>query len=143
MGRGEGVGDSTGHWRGGVAERVDPAGNIRVSGAAEKLKKILVGALGDDVFRVQRRYESADSAIFTRKVGHTQRGGRPIEFDRFHAAQLGGNAVEMLVHGQNNTMSILQWSEQNGFVYESLAASKLRDRWNRPEEHTSVFQSRR
>jgi 6-phosphofructokinase 1 len=127
---GEGVVDSTGHWLGAVSSSVDPAGNIRFSGAAEQLKKILVGALGDDVFRVQRRYESADSAIFTRKVGHTQRGGRPIEFDRFHAAQLGGNAVEMLVHGQNNTMSILQWSEQNGFVYESLAASKLRDRWN-------------
>lgn len=127
---GEGVVDETGHWMGAVSSSVDPAGNVRFSGAAEELKKILAGALGDDMFRVLRRHESADSAIFTRKVGHTQRGGRPIEFDRFHAAQLGGKAVDLLTRGENNSIAILRWSEQSGFVYDSISASKLRDKWN-------------
>ena len=39
---------------------------------------------------------------FTRKVGHTQRGGRPILFDRFHAAQLGGKAIDMLLRGSEH-----------------------------------------
>ena len=45
--------------------------------------------IGDRYFQLYRRGESAREAIFTRKVGHTQRGGRPILFDRFYAAQLG------------------------------------------------------
>ena len=38
------------------------------------------------------------------------RGGRPIQFDRFYAAQLGGKAVELLVQGYNNSIATLQWS---------------------------------
>jgi len=127
---GEGVVDEQGEWLGAVSSSVDPAGNVRFSGAAEALKRILGEALGDELFRSRRRHESAGSAIFTRKVGHTQRGGRPVQFDRFYAAQLGGKAVELLVGGENNTMTTLQWSEAGGFVLDSLSANKLRDRWN-------------
>jgi 6-phosphofructokinase 1 len=63
-------------------------------------------------------------------VGHTQRGGRPIRFDRFHAAQLGGMAVELLVHEQNNYIATLQWSDKKGFTLDSINANKLRDRWS-------------
>jgi hypothetical protein len=56
--------------------------------------------IGDRYFQLYRRAESAREAIFIRKVGHTQRGGRPILFDRFYAAQLGGKAVELLVEGR-------------------------------------------
>ena len=35
--------------------------------------------IGDAYFTRQRRNESADAAIFVRKIGHTQRGGRPIK----------------------------------------------------------------
>lgn len=124
---GEGVRDQTGHQLGAATKSYDPAGNVIYSGAAEELKRMLALRFGDDFFSSRRRHESADSAIFTRKVGHTQRGGRPIKFDRFYAAELGGKAVELLVQRQNNTIATLQWTKSNGFQLSSLAANKLRD----------------
>jgi 6-phosphofructokinase 1 len=62
-------------------------------------------------------------------VGHTQRGGRPIHFDRFHAAQLGGRAVRLLLDGENNSVATLQYNESDGFYVDSLSANKLRDQW--------------
>ncbi len=126
---GEGVVDEHGDQLGAVSSSVDPAGNVRFSGAAEALKRILIRQFGDNYFTDHRRHESADAAIFTRKVGHTQRGGRPIKFDRFYATQLGGKAVDLLVEGQNNSLATLQWSGQGGFYLDSLPANKLRDRW--------------
>lgn len=126
---GEGVVDERGNQLGAVSSSVDPAGNVAFSGAAEELKRILTKALGDEFFRKLRRNESAHSTIFTRKVGHTQRGGRPIKFDRFYATQLGGKAVDLLVQGQNNSVATLQWSGSDGFYLDSLPANKLRDQW--------------
>ena len=59
------------------------AGNIILSGAAEALRSMLIERIGDGYFVSRRRGESANASIFTRKVGHTQRGGRPVLFDRF------------------------------------------------------------
>ena len=143
---GEGVVDEQGNQLGAVWDSVDPAGNRIFSGAAEELKRLLIKQLGDVYFRSRRRHESAREAIFTRKVGHTQRGGRPIRFDRFYATQLGGKAVELLVQGQNNSMATLQWSQQGGFVLDSLPANKLRDRWGaiHPRNlHPSFYDARR
>jgi 6-phosphofructokinase len=128
---GEGVVDQTGHQLGASTKSEDPAGNIIFSGAAEELKRLLCLRFGDDYFGSRRKHESADSAIFTRKVGHTQRGGFPIRFDRFHAVQLGGKAVDLLVEGRNNAMATLQWSQERGFFLDSLAAHKLRDQWGK------------
>jgi 6-phosphofructokinase 1 len=128
---GEGVVDQTGHQLGASTKSEDPAGNIIFSGAAEELKRLLCLRFGDDYFGSRRKHESADSAIFTRKVGHTQRGGFPIRFDRFHAVQLGGKAIDLLVEGRNNAMATLQWSQERGFFLDSLAAHKLRDQWGK------------
>lgn len=126
---GEGMVDEQGNQLGAVSKSTDPAGNVVFSGAAEQLKQMLVQSMGNDYFTSRRRNESADSAIFTRKLGHTQRGGRPILFDRFHAAQLGGQAVDCLAEGENNSVVTLQWSEQQGFQVDSIHANKLRDQW--------------
>jgi len=127
---GEGVTDDKGMPLGAMSASRDPAGNIMYSGAAEALKSILAKQLGDLFFKSKRRHENASSAIFTRKVGHTQRGGRPIRFDRFHASQLGGKAVELLIQNQNNCIATLQWTRADGFTLDSIHANKLRDRWN-------------
>ena len=126
---GEGIIDEQGAELGASETSTDPAGNLKLSGAAERLRRILIDAIGDEFFRRRNRNDSAESAIFTRKVGHTQRGGRPLAFDRFHAASLGGKAVEMLVNGQNNCCSILQWSQDKGFHLDSIEGNKFRDRW--------------
>jgi len=93
------------------------------------LRQLLMERFGDAYFQKFRRAESAKDAIFTRKVGHTQRGGRPILFDRFHATQLGGKAVDMLLEGQNNAVAILQYSQEKGFHVDSFDGNAFRDRW--------------
>ena len=127
---GEGVLDMECRPLGAVSESVDPAGNIIFRGAAEALKDILATEMGDAYFRDKRDHGNADSAIFTRKVGHSQRGGRPILFDRFHAAQLGGHALDLLVSNQNNYLATLQWSQEKGIYLDSFPANKLRDQNN-------------
>ncbi|MEM7811974.1 MAG: 6-phosphofructokinase [Planctomycetota bacterium] len=125
---GEGVRDSTGLQLG-AGNGVDPSGNINFSGASEALQALLMERLGDGYFVERRRHDKARQAFFTRKVGHTQRGGRPIMFDRFHATQLGGKAAELLVQGKSNHVATLRYSAADGFSLDSLPANKLRDRW--------------
>jgi 6-phosphofructokinase 1 len=67
--------------------------------------------------------------IFTRKVGHTQRGGRPLLFDRFHAAALGGKALDLLLDGYTNTVAVLQWTRRAGFQVDGVPVSDLLDAW--------------
>ena len=124
----EGIVDMEGHILGSKTPTHDPAGNVQYTGAAEAVKRLLAEQIGDAYFTRRRRNESADAAIFVRKIGHTQRGGRPIKFDRFYAAQLGGKAVELLLEGYHNCVATLQ-SRDGGFQLDSIDANKLRDRW--------------
>ena len=124
----EGIVDAEGHIFGSVSASKDPAGNLVYSGAAEAIKKLLVDKIGDAFFASRRRGETADAAIFVRKVGHTQRGGRPILFDRFYAAQLGGKAVHILAEGYHNCVATLQYRD-GGIQLDSVDANRLRDRW--------------
>jgi 6-phosphofructokinase 1 len=126
---GEGVVDEQGRELGAESKSADPAGNIALSGAAEALRTKLIHLIGDRYFQLYRRGNSAREAIFTRKVGHTQRGGRPILFDRFYAAQLGAKAVELLLEGRNNAVSVLQYNATKGFYVDGYDANRFRDRW--------------
>jgi len=126
---GEGITDEQGHEFGSESQSTDPAGNIVLSGAGEALCAKLIRMIGDRYFQLYRRGESARESIFIRKVGHTQRGGRPILFDRFYAAQLGGKAVDLLVEGQNNAVSVLQYNDKAGFQVGGYDANRFRDRW--------------
>jgi ATP-dependent phosphofructokinase / diphosphate-dependent phosphofructokinase len=126
---GEGVVDEKGEELGAEYDSTDPAGNLVLSGASEALRSVLIKRLGDKYFTSRRRNESAKAAIFTRKIGHTQRGGRPILFDRFYAGQLGGQAVDLLLEGRMNAVAILQWDRQRGFHVDGIAANDFRDRW--------------
>ncbi len=124
----EGIVDRDGDILGSKIATHDPAGNVQYTGAAEAVKRLLAEEIGDAYFTRQRRNESADAAIFVRKIGHTQRGGRPIQFDRFHGAMLGGKAVELLLDGYHNCVATLQCRD-GGFQLDSMDANKLRDRW--------------
>jgi 6-phosphofructokinase 1 len=124
----EGIVDVEGHILGAVSASKDPGGNIQYTGAAEAVKRLLKEKIGDAFFTRQRRNESADAAIFVRKVGHTQRGGRPILFDRFYAMQLGGKAVDLLLHGFHNCVATLQYRDGR-FEPDSVDANQVRDRW--------------
>lgn len=125
----EGIVDDRGRELGAIQHSTDPAGNKILSGASEALRQILIDRLGDSYFTSKRRNESARAAIFTRKVGHTQRGGRPIYFDHFYATQLGGHAVDLLLEGQVNGVAILQHDDKRGFYVAGINANDFRDRW--------------
>ncbi len=127
---GEGIMDASGRELGASETTAsDPAGNVLLSGAAEHLRQLLIDQIGDDFFKSAARIDSAKRAIFTRKVGHTQRGGRPLAFDRFLAAQLGGKAVEMLLEGQNGAVATVTYDNDNGFTVGSFPGNGLRDNW--------------
>ena len=123
---GEGIVDEQGEELGAAERSTDPAGNLVLTGASEALREILIEGIGDEYFRT-----SCAATIRPRKPSSPESsatpsaGGRPLLFDRFHAAQLGGQAVEMLLHGQNNCVSTLQWSEKRGFYVDSINGHQL------------------
>jgi len=126
----EGIVDSRAANLGDQTQSFDPAATWLLSGAADALRQLLIAKLSDDYFTEQNAaMNSAKAAIFVRKVGHTQRGGPPVQFDRFYAAQLGGQAVDLLRQGQANAVSILQWNQERGFHVSSVAANAFRDRY--------------
>lgn len=125
---GEGIKDADGRLIGAHATSHDPAGNKVFVGAAEALRQRLTDRIGDRYFKELRR-GAANDVIFTRKVGHTQRGGRPLLFDRFHASQLGGKAVDLLLEGRTNAVAVLQWTRAKGFYVDGVPVSALLDRW--------------
>lgn len=138
----EGIVDEAGNVLGDEMASTDPAGNVQLSGAAEALRRILIDRMGDDYFRAYRREVSAKAAIFTRKVGHTQRGGRPIRVDRIYAAHLGAKAVQMLHENQNNAIAILNYNRDQGFHLASVNANTFLDRWgliHAREMHPSLY----
>lgn len=126
---GEGIVDAQGRELGAETRSSDPAGNVVLSGAGEALRNRMIQMIGDRYFQLYRRGDTAREAIFTRKVGHTQRGGRPILFDRFYAAQLGAQAVELLLDGRNNAVAVLHYSARQGFHVRGHDANRFRDRW--------------
>ena len=126
---GEGIIDESGQELGAEHASTDPAGNKVLSGASEALRAVLVKAIGDQFFTSRRRNESARAAVFTRKIGHTQRGGRPVLFDRFCAAQLGGHAVDLLLEGRVSAVAVMQWNREKGFHLGGVEANTFRDRW--------------
>ncbi|GDX92266.1 ATP-dependent 6-phosphofructokinase [Planctomycetia bacterium] len=143
---GEGVRGVDGRELGAAEPAFDPAGNVKYAGAADAIVGMLEQSLSPDLFLETRRFEPGSSALFSRKVGHTQRGGRPILFDRFAATQLGGKAVELLAAGYSNEIATLQYSATDGFTFRSIAANRLRDRWGEihPREvHPSLYDAGR
>ena len=126
---GEGIVGDDGREYGATSGSTDPSGNVLLTGAAANLAESLLESIGEDFFLRSGHFQSAKSAFFTRKVGHTQRGGRPLQFDRFYASQLGGNATEMLLDGENNSVSTLQWDPESGFTVDRHDASLFRDKF--------------
>jgi 6-phosphofructokinase 1 len=127
---GEGIQDADGNFFGDTRRSSDPAGNQRFAGAAASLKQSLLNEIPHSFLRELGGFTDPDTALFTRKVGHTQRGGRPLSFDRYHATQLGYHAVEMLIDGQSNRVATLQWNAEDlTFTVDDFDADVFRDEW--------------
>jgi 6-phosphofructokinase len=127
---GEGIRDGEGNFFGDSLRSSDPAGNQRFDGAAASLKQSLLDVIPHSFLRELGGFSDPDTALFTRKVGHTQRGGRPLSFDRYYATQLGYHAVDMLTTGQSNRVATLQWNSVDlSFSVDDYDAGVFRDDW--------------
>jgi 6-phosphofructokinase len=127
---GEGIRDAAGNFFGDSRRSTDPAGNQRFAGAAASLKRSLLDEIPHSFLRELGGFTDPDTALFTRKVGHTQRGGRPLAFDRYYATQLGYHAVDMLTAGQSNRVATLQWNVADlTFTVDDYDAGVFRDNW--------------
>ena len=90
---------------------------------------MLIERLGDSYFTTKRRNESARAAIFTRKVGHTQRGGRPICFDRFYAAAIRRPRRRSAHSRDMPTASPSCNGTDAGFYIDGVNGNDFRDRY--------------
>ena len=127
---GEGIVDEHGCELGALSKSTDPAGNMasqRCSGGAASQADRDAWAIA--TFSSIAAGNSAKEAIFTRKVGHTQRGGRPILLRPVLCGVAGSKAVDLLVEGRNNAVSVLQYNADKGFHVEGYDANRFRDRW--------------
>ena len=89
---GEGIVDEKGEELGAEHASTDPAGNVILSGASEALRGAHPAGSATTTSRASGATSRPGRRSSPVRSGHTQRGGRPILFDRFHAAQLGGHA---------------------------------------------------
>jgi ATP-dependent phosphofructokinase / diphosphate-dependent phosphofructokinase len=86
-----------------VAEGAFPKGGVPLlletahGGHAERL-----GGIGARVCESLHRETGKETRSVV--LGHLQRGGNPTSFDRMLATRFGGKAVELVKHGQFNTM---------------------------------------
>jgi 6-phosphofructokinase 1 len=61
-------------------------------------------------------------------LGHVQRGGIPIPFDRYLATMFGAKAFEMIVQGEFGKMVILKGTQfESTFLSEVSKSTKLID----------------
>jgi 6-phosphofructokinase 1 len=100
--------------------------------AAERGKKscIVVAAEGDDAgnaFEIQRKLNlGPEHHVRVTILGHIQRGGSPVAFDRILAGRLGHAAVNALLEGRHNVMA--------GIVADRVVLTPLEETVTRRKE---------
>ena len=96
-----------------------------------KRQNMIIMAEGYGKSQVLAEKIEAVTAIPTRAtvLGHIQRGGAPSALDRFHGANMGSYAVELLLKGEENKIIILKNGVYSHIdIHEGLAYKKPFDR---------------
>lgn len=90
-----------------VAEGAHEAGgerSILTSGTPDRAERL--GGIGEHVCREIERLTGKESRFVV--LGHLQRGGAPLAYDRVLATRFGSFAVELLLRGESGVMTALQ-----------------------------------
>jgi phosphofructokinase-like protein len=90
-----------------VAEGAHELGGDRTivaAGSAERMERL--GGIGEHVSRDLERLTGKESRHVV--LGHLQRGGAPLAYDRMLATRFGSFAVELLLRGEFGVMTALQ-----------------------------------
>ena len=89
-----------------VAEGAHEQGHDRsivVSGTPDRAERL--GGIGEHVSRELERRTGKESRFVV--LGHLQRGGAPLAYDRVLATRFGSFAVQLLLRGESGTMTAL------------------------------------
>jgi 6-phosphofructokinase 1 len=89
-----------------VAEGAHELGGERsivTTGTADRVERL--GGIGEDVSKQLERLTGKESRFVV--LGHLQRGGAPLAYDRVLATRFGSYAVELLIRGRFGTMTAL------------------------------------
>ena len=84
-------------------------GHVTVKGVDKKSGVELLGGIGDRVGRMVAEKTGLDVRVTV--LGHIQRGGGPISFDRILSTRFGVEAVELIKHGRYGHMVCLKAQE--------------------------------
>jgi len=90
-----------------VAEGAHPAGGSRAvvsKGTADRVERL--GGIGEQVAEEIERLTGKESRFVV--LGHLQRGGSPLAYDRMLATRFGSFAVELLQRGEFGVMTALR-----------------------------------
>ena len=86
-----------------VSEGVKREDGQHVSSATNKIGEIVYGGIGQYLSaELNKRYKEFQTRVTT--LGHIQRSGSPLAFDRILATMFGAYAVNLLAEGKNNRM---------------------------------------
>jgi len=92
-----------------VAEGAKPAqekGQVTASGKLDAFGHVQLGGIGNVVAKeIEKRTGHSTRVVI---LGHLQRGGRPIGFDRIIATRLGAKAVELVHEGKFGQMAVMR-----------------------------------
>jgi 6-phosphofructokinase 1 len=90
-----------------VAEGACESGTDRTlvaAGSADRMERL--GGIGEQVSKQLERLTGKESRHVV--LGHLQRGGAPLAYDRMLATRFGSFAVELLLRGEFGVMTALQ-----------------------------------
>ena len=86
------------------AHEVGGARSIVTSGTPDRVERL--GGIAEHVSREIERLTGKESRFVV--LGHLQRGGAPLAYDRVLATRFGSFAVELLLRGESGVMTALQ-----------------------------------
>jgi len=86
------------------AHSVNGQRSIAVAATPDRVERL--GGMGEEVSRQLERLTGKESRFVV--LGHLQRGGAPLAYDRVLASRFGSFAVELLVRGEFGVMTALQ-----------------------------------
>ncbi len=86
------------------AHEVDGARSIVSAGTPDRMERL--GGIGEHVSRQLERLTGKESRHVV--LGHLQRGGAPLAYDRVLATRFGSFAIELLLRGEFGMMTALQ-----------------------------------
>ncbi len=101
-----------------ASEGIDLGGPRGTKGSADEFGHELLRERGVGAELARRIGEATGVETRSAQIGHIQRGGPPVVFDRLLASRLGAAAVDLALAGRFGTVAVLHGSEVTGIPFD-------------------------